>query len=628
MDDNLAESIDEKTNSKIRNPDLDNSNYFEQMEELEAQVGEIDEEINYLIELIKNASSEGLLNKLFISRTVSEVAISITSRNDSMGIPDQLLKYLVGLILTHGSSQGDDISYKKIANQTVDTAEAINFDQMQSEDNKSNMVEFHSTLSATTTSEFVFAYQYPIAAMRAYGRFNKYINNHYNFYINDAVRFGELAAEYANRTSKHLIESSDKSLDDIYRDEDEITELISNIDSDEGADRKKEGESFKKGAKLTNDIYSDLNNLNHKIWFTLEDLIELADETNSKLDNDKILSCLEKFSASIGDKENLFKNTPATGFKKVGSFNPLSKYPIIYSNRLDAYMLVSTTHYWQCLRERFYYTLTRDSEIGDPSGKTGGKFGQIFGDFVEEWTYDLLSKIFPEEMVISQPKYLDNLNEACDLIVQWNDVLIIIECKASTLSLKTLDGGYAEIKSEISDKAGEAYDQILDILFRIPNNFELEYSETEASGEKVAKLRVDDNNVVDLSEFNHFVPIIVVGDNYDSFGTTQIKNLLDLQGVMPYLIDIYSLQVLTDVLNNSGRFIDYVNQRRSILQKQSILSPDERDYMALYIKEGYDFPVPDELSHENEQVAFLQNGIPIIRNELGGKYSPQVTLGI
>ena len=80
---------------------------------------------------------------------------------------------------------------------------------------------------------------------------------------------------------------------------------------------------------------------------------------------------------------------------------------------------------------------------------------EYLGTMWKIWTYSCLSKVFGESNVFLNPLYPDSLEEACDVLVFAQDMVLIIECKSGKLPLSTRRGEYDKIQSAINRKSEE-----------------------------------------------------------------------------------------------------------------------------------------------------------------------------
>lgn len=81
---------------------------------------------------------------------------------------------------------------------------------------------------------------------------------------------------------------------------------------------------------------------------------------------------------------------------------------------------------------------------------------------------------------------------------------------------------------------------------------------------------VCNNSGIDISKFDAYHPIVVVGEPYDSLSTYLINNIIDDQELYPFVVDIYNLQPIADVLSSPKEFKKYIEERTKIYKTRKI----------------------------------------------------------
>jgi hypothetical protein len=221
-------------------------------------------------------------------------------------------------------------------------------------------------------------------------------------------------------------------------------------------------------------------------------------------------------------------------------------------------------------------------------------------------------------------EYRENNEEATDVLVRYPalSTLLVFECKVGTFPITASPEDYQSIEDPVQDKIREGHEQALNLISSISDS-PLSTGDYGKNSLSVTAIESNDGTPIDVSGFDHYVPIVVVGDMYDILTTLTSDTLLQSPTYSPYIVDILNLQVITEILDYPSRFIDYVNNRRTQMYSDTgITAPDETDYFGLYVRsiasqsgiqscDSYEFPnIPnDTLLPIMDQSQYLQQEI-------------------
>ncbi|WP_128081413.1 hypothetical protein [Haloferax sp. ATB1] len=272
-----------------------------------------------------------------------------------------------------------------------------------------------------------------------------------------------------------------------------------------------------------------------------------------------------------------------SGFRTPVDVNPLERAPLVRTG--DEYLLPLPRTVLYALANTFYYDL-----IGS---EYQGAFQLQFGDWLEEWTVDCLSKTFSEDDIIQNYTYeYDGEDVEGDILILRDDEPIVIECKGKKLRAETRKGNFGgidAIKEDIERGIGDAYHQANRLV-------------TGVQSGQITEIETSDGTTVGLepSSLEDARRWLVLGESYGSIATRDFAKILDMSPV-PYVCDIYDLQVLTEVLETPERLLHYVRQRTRQTTVQlrrpgtqyansKTFSSDEVDYLAVYRRNGWEFP--------------------------------------
>lgn len=612
--------MDEIINSAVRRFSLGEE--FDVFDYIDSERIKVEENIDRLIDLLKVYDSYDLLTNMRLGSTIAGTAYNVTHRNDAMHLPSRLEQYLCGMILVHGCVGGTH-NYEDVLKTASLIGDSLTYSHMKGGDDYNcdeDGVEFHSIQREVTASRFAFTPQYRTAARRAYRSYDPHLKRINGFTIDDAVIISDIVVKIVQSKVRNVLEKSKIGEDDLDINEDAVTEMEQSIEQDQPLILMADSDLFNHGIELAKSAYESTSDCRNSVWFTKNELMsgvrKYAEQSpRSEKELIKIAeNFLERMSAAIGDRDTLFHDAPSNDFQKPGEYNPFDKYPIIHSPSEDEYILISDRYLWMALRKTFYYDLISDEQVGDETGESGGEFGEKFGEFVEDWSYIRFSNVFDSDNIYLNPELPKSGEEATDILIEWDNHLIVVECKASTLSSDVQVEDFETIKSDINGKAEEGYQQSLELIERLPS-YNGEPLTKEGGNKRCIDYLSCSGEKLFLSDFDHIISLVVVGDTLDTFATTDVPSIFEINSIMPYVIDTYNLQILSTIVDDPKYFIQYINERRSHLRNQNLISSDERDYIGLYLKENYSFP---DLSNEN-QVVQIQDAIPIVKAALNLK---------
>ncbi len=279
------------------------------------------------------------------------------------------------------------------------------------------------------------------------------------------------------------------------------------------------------------------------------------------------LAYLDAFSCTFGDQ---FKN-----FQGPLSDNIIFYKPII---RLD-----EKTFFFpkpEILRDRLdqalEYLLESERKQNTDTWK---KFVQLRSDYILQKSYESLSKVFPKKHIFENLSYeIDGKrNDTGPCVIYDNKVIVTVESHLSLYQLRPLrEHLYKEFASEVS-KSLNNVSQIL------------EY----ATGSKV-KLEADDGRTVTLQpDIDYEFFFVAVTPDQPNILATNLKNVaaFDCFGkkIRPWFVNLYDLDIITDLLNQPIYFIHYMEQRNTVQRQNAFRSPYELAFLGHYLTHGYFF---------------------------------------
>lgn len=273
---------------------------------------------------------------------------------------------------------------------------------------------------------------------------------------------------------------------------------------------------------------------------------------------DRISAFLDRISISAGDYQVM---TPF-------GYNQLEATPLI---ELDGeYLLAHPPMFTRALSKTFFYNL---GDMNDPNDTKVALDIDDQGYLLEQWVYDRISQLF----IDGGGDVLANVNwgpgePEIDVIAKLDSVALIIEAKSKFLTDKARKGSVEDIKEDLNRGVLKAVGQ-LDTNIELLKSGGLSFSEAMDS--------VPFNN----SDIDEYIPIVVMGGEYDRIATMDYVSQIDNHTLIPYVLSIYDLDLISRILNTE-HFIKYARERSKIAEKGQIHSVDELDFLGLYSKTG------------------------------------------
>ena len=442
-------------------------------DELSEKIGTLpdsDQMISDQIRLIKQVDARKALERLTLVDFISAIVAQTDSRDDGIGLFDGLRGFLIGLIMAYGSNGGRDCTYEELTANIADLPfiymlsdyPTINSDLPKNDDEQyaigSSMVsrEFNESRHSFLRQSFE-------ASIRMYRPHNKYLERELGFTIEQAVRCLGHMEDILTKCRENLLRSKPINIDSVLTDRTTTEDYFSQINSANKVVFVTDSDKYARESRFIEEYYQYVSDKHTLLSLTQSVLLKRLPED---LPQSALTHFLERISIDVND---LGEDTPSGDrFRYPYQINPLHKYPL---PQVDGRVfLPDSDAVRRSFRETFYYDLISLPDYGDPSGNSGGAFGDTFGDYLENWTHECMLRTFEEDQALKNPLYPDkNFNEACDLLVKGHDTLYVIECKIGKLPQQTQTGEIEAIRQSLEAKVIEAHeDQAMKFINQSP----------------------------------------------------------------------------------------------------------------------------------------------------------------
>ncbi len=194
------------------------------------------------------------------------------------------------------------------------------------------------------------------------------------------------------------------------------------------------------------------------------------------------------------------------------------------------------------------------------------------GELLEYWSYDRVNQLFQKGGNVFHSVSWGN--EEIDLVAIFDSTAVIIEVKSKFLTDDARKGDISKIKKDMNKGILAGVSQA---DRKIKNLQQGEWSLGDAISHESAQ----------SEKITEFLPMVVMGGEYDRLATMDYVSLIDDQTLIPYVVSIYDLDLLSRILNVE-HFIKFLRFRINAAKDGQIHSVDELDFLGLYSQTGED----------------------------------------
>lgn len=250
----------------------------------------------------------------------------------------------------------------------------------------------------------------------------------------------------------------------------------------------------------------------------------------------EVVSAVFKALTLVGDN---------SGFGEIGDFNAVAAMPLIPTER-GSVLLFQHYAIYEALYESPFFWMWNDKEYKQTAMDNRGAFA-------EKFACRRLAAVFGRSNVhanVNLYKGKDIVGEA-DVLVVFSDRIIIVQAKAKKLTLAARKGNDGQLKSDFAAAIQNASDQGWECANAI------------LSGD--CRLEDSQGREIKLPDaIKEIYPFCVVSDHYPALAF-QAKQYLKYQTTnviqSPFVMDVFLLDVLTEMLESPLRMLSYIQLR-------------------------------------------------------------------
>jgi hypothetical protein len=309
-----------------------------------------------------------------------------------------------------------------------------------------------------------------------------------------------------------------------------------------------------------NNVFQELLDKHPSKWTVLSAYKFTAKEVSdiSNIEIDTVRLVIKSFVSSSSMDE----------FNSLDDFNPQNAYPIIQLSE-DEYLLFQIYSLVQALYETPFFWFNEDVAYRSIAM-------QHRGEFTENFSAERLKLVFGENRVFSNIDIYDSKNKVgeIDVLVVFANRAIILQAKSKKLTIAARKGNDNSLQIDFMIAVQDAYDQAYLCAKSLQNR------DYKLIGKNGNELKIN-------REYKEIYPFCVVSDHYPAL-SFQARQLLKFHGVendiikVPFVMDVFLLDVMTEMLQSPLHFLSYVNRRLSYGEK--ILATHELTILSYHLK--------------------------------------------
>ncbi|WP_116787813.1 hypothetical protein [Flavobacterium psychrotrophum] len=231
--------------------------------------------------------------------------------------------------------------------------------------------------------------------------------------------------------------------------------------------------------------------------------------------------------------------------------------------------------------------------------KLSGKYSKAKHDFTLDQARDLLTGLMPQAhfypanlfYTIGEDRY------ESDTIFYFDSVLFIVEVKGHRISSKAKEGHRQRTQQHLKEIVKESYDQGIRTLEYI-----------QGSAQAVFKTDRGKTVVIERDKFDEVVLLSItlepIGNIAAALKTTNKMGFFKNR-YFPWILSLYDLKVIADLITNPFVFIQYIRRRKEFLSVQRFQIYEELDLLGYYLKSGLALANLTEKTQGHEFVSFM-----------------------
>jgi hypothetical protein len=256
------------------------------------------------------------------------------------------------------------------------------------------------------------------------------------------------------------------------------------------------------------------------------------------------------------------------GFKEVGDFNEVAARPLLPTDR-GTVLLFSHYAIYEALYESPFFWMLEDKSYRPTAAKHRGAF-------TEQFAARRLAGVFGREHVhtnVNLRRGKDIVGEV-DVLVVYGDRLIIVQAKAKKLTIEARKGNDNQLKVDFTSAIQDSYDQGWTCAEKILTDG----CRLVDDNEKEVELPPNIKEVFLFSLVSEHYPAL-------AFQASQVLKFQTTDVIRPpFVMDVFLLDTLTEMLTTPLRLLGYVKLRVAVSDK--LTSGHELTVLGYHLKQN------------------------------------------
>lgn len=293
-------------------------------------------------------------------------------------------------------------------------------------------------------------------------------------------------------------------------------------------------------------------------------------------------------------------------FNSLSDFNATNAYPLIKLNDRE-FLLFQPYTLLEALYDSPFYWMQEDKQYRGTAANNRGRF-------VEQFIHDRLARVFGERHVHSNVTIHQTKARALgeiDVLVVFADRAIVVQAKSKRLTVEARKGNDLVIKEDFKKGIQIAYDQGRACASMLTDPRCTCFAGT---GEPINPTK----------ELREIYILCIVSDHYPalSFQARQFLKYDETAVVRrPLVLDVFALDVMTEMLQSPLHFLSYINRRTLFAER--LLAQQELTILAYHLKHNlWINDKPDLLILAEDFSAELDIAMSARRDGVPGKSTP------
>lgn len=319
---------------------------------------------------------------------------------------------------------------------------------------------------------------------------------------------------------------------------------------------------------LQNDKISDLiptqiKTLYPEEWTMLPAFVFSDKELSEKSGVD--LETTKSFLSSFVCPPEIDKNQ----FSALDDFNPMNAYPIIRVSE-NEFILFQNYGLLEALYETPFFWFNADDAYKVKARENRGLFTESFSE-------ERLKIVFGEDRVFTNIDiYKDKQTRVgeIDVLVVFANRAIVLQAKSKKLTIAARKGNDNSLQEDFKKAVQDSYNQAYQCAEYLSDE---NYRLVDSFGNELNIYR----------KFESIYPFCVVSDHYPAL-SFQARQFLTYQATKviknPFVMDVFLLDVMTEMLQSPLHFLSYVNRRVEYAER--ILSNHELTILSYHLKQN------------------------------------------